>query len=402
VARLLATSRYATDLLMRAPEATALLADDADLRPREAAALTSEARKAAIRQDDPVEAITAVRAVRRRELFRVAAADIFGLLDVDQVGQALASIARATLEGGLTAAQAAIESERRAPLPTSIAIIAMGRLGGLELSYGSDADVLFVHQPLPGVEEKEASEAAFAVANELRRLLALPGPDPALPIDAGLRPEGRQGPLVRTLASYEVYYQRWSKVWEAQALLRAAPIAGDVELGERFVALIDPLRYPKDGLTPEDVVEVRRIKARVDSERLPRGADPATHLKLGRGGLADIEWTVQLLQMRHAHTYEGLRTTETLAALEAAVENELLTREDAAELSASWRLASRIRNATMLVRGRPSDSLPTQTRDQSGVAFLCGYPSGQSGRLADDYLRISRRASRAVERVFWE
>ncbi|MEP6665486.1 MAG: bifunctional [glutamine synthetase] adenylyltransferase/[glutamine synthetase]-adenylyl-L-tyrosine phosphorylase, partial [Nocardioidaceae bacterium] len=401
LARLLATSRYATDLLMRAPESTALLADDADLRPRSADALVNESRKAARRQDDPVEAITAVRAVRRRELFRVAAADIFGLLDVDSVGQALTSIARATLEGGLATAEAAIQSERRGPLPTSMAVIAMGRLGGCEMSYASDADVLFVHQPFPDADEKDASEAAFAVANELRRLLALLGADPAMPVDAALRPEGKQGPLVRTLASYEVYYQRWSKVWEAQALLRAAPIAGDAELGERFVALIDPLRYPKDGLTAEDVAEVRRIKARVDSERLPRGADPATHLKLGRGGLADIEWTIQLLQMRHAHAYEDLQTTQTLAALEVSVEHELLTRADAAKLAAAWRLASRIRNATMLVRGRPSDSLPTQTRDLSGVAFLCGYPSGDSGRLADDYRRISRRSSGAVERVFW-
>ncbi len=401
LATLLATSRYATDLLMRAPEATALLADDADLRPREADALASEARKAAQRQKDPVEAITAVRAVRRRELFRVAAADVFGLLDVDEVGQALTAIARATLEGGLAAAEAAIESERRTPVATSIAIIAMGRLGGREMSYGSDADVLFVHQPLPGVEEKDAAEAAFAVANELRRLLALPGADPALSVDAGLRPEGKQGPLVRTLASYEVYYERWSKVWEAQALLRSAPIAGDAELGERFTALIDPLRYPKDGLTPEDVTEVRRIKARVDAERLPRGADPATHLKLGRGGLADIEWTIQLLQMRHAHTYEDLRTTQTLAALEACAEHELLSESDAAELSAAWRLASKIRNATMLVRGRPSDSLPSETRDRSGVAFLCGYPRDAAGRLTDDYMRTSRRARGAVERVFW-
>ena len=183
-------------------------------------------------------------------------------------------------------------------------MVAMGRYGGFELSYGSDADVLFVHEPVDDDADAggAATSYAQAVANEVRRLLIAPGGDPALVVDADLRPEGKQGPLVRTLASYAAYYAKWSKVWEAQALLRADAVVGDEGLRERFTALIDPLRYPAEGLSDADVVEVRRIKARVDRERLPRGADPHTHLKLGRGGLADIEWTVQLLQLRYAGT----------------------------------------------------------------------------------------------------
>ena len=103
-----------------------------------------------------------------------------------------------------------------------IAVIGMGRLGGHEQQYASDADVVFVSDPLPGAIEREASEAAHAVAHELRRLLRLPAPDPPIEVDAALRPEGRQGPLVRTLASYQAYYARWSQVWESQALLRAS------------------------------------------------------------------------------------------------------------------------------------------------------------------------------------
>ena len=401
LATLLATSRYATDLLMRAPDVSSLLAHDEDLVARDADALATEATRAARRRDDPVEAITAVRAVRRRELFRLAASDIFGLVDVETACRTLSAITRATLRGALTAAESFVEAERRGPLPTRIAVIAMGRLGGEEMSYSSDADVLFVHDPLPGADEREATEAAFAVANEMRRLLTIPGVDPPLPIDADLRPEGRQGPLVRTLTSYAAYYERWSKVWEAQALLRAAPVAGDEDLGRRFVALVDPLRYPADGLSATDVGEVRRIKARVDSERLPRGADRATHLKLGSGGLADIEWTVQLLQMRYAGKHEALRTTHTLAALWAALDAELLTRQDATQLAAAWRSASKIRNATMLVRGRPSDSLPREARDRVGVAYLCGYRPADGSRLIDDYRRVTRLATAAVDRVFW-
>ena len=402
LAQLLATSRFATDLLMRAPEATAMLAHDRDLLPREAEGLVHEARAAAARHDDPAEAIGAVRSLRRRELFRVAAADIFGLLTIEAVGSALTDIARATLEGGLVAAQAAVcAAGRTDPLLTRFAIIAMGRLGGAELSYSSDADVLFVHQPQLGADELEAHHAAFAIANELRRLLALPGPEPALEVDAGLRPEGRQGPLVRTLSSYSAYYDRWSKVWEAQALLRARPIAGDAELGSDFVALIDRLRYPAGGLSPSQVAEVRRIKARVDAERLPRGADPATHVKLGRGGLSDVEWTIQLLQLQHAEEHPSLRTLQTLPALDAAVDADLLTAASAASLESAWRLASKVRNASMLVRARPLDSLPTQTRDRKGVAFLCGYDMGTPGQLGEDYLRVARRARAVVDQVFW-
>jgi glutamate-ammonia-ligase adenylyltransferase len=401
LARLLATSRYAVDLLMRAPEATGLLHDDAELSPRVPTALTAEATALSGRQTTPEEAVEAVRAFRRRELFRVSAADIFGLLDVSAVGEAISAVTSATIQAGLAAAMAAVEAERGSPLPARLAVIAMGRLGGREMSYGSDADVLFVFETSPGGDERAAHDAASVVASELRRLLAIPGPDPALSVDADLRPEGRQGPLVRSLASYAAYYARWSHVWESQALLRAAPLAGDADVATRFVELIDPLRYPDGGLSAADVAEVRRIKARVQAERLPRGVDPAAHVKLGPGGIADVEWTVQLLQLRHAHRHGVLQTTQTLAALAAAADRGLVDPGHALVLAESWRLATRLRNASMLVRGRQSDTLPTASARQSGVAWLCGYGAHGVGRLVDDYRRAARRAHRVVEDIFW-
>jgi glutamate-ammonia-ligase adenylyltransferase len=402
MARVLASSRYATDLLMRAPEAVAMLGADDDLRPRTEEQLRAEMVAGAERHDDPVNAINAVRAVRRRELFRCAAADLVGLVDIDTVGGVLSEIAVATLDGALAAAMRGVAQDRGGSLPTRIAVVGMGRLGGREMSYGSDADVMFVHEPMRGASEQEATEAAHAVANEMGRLLAVPAADPALVVDAGLRPEGKNGPLVRTLASYAAYYERWASTWEAQALLRAAPVCGDPELLDRFARLVDPLRWPETGLPPEGVREVRRIKARVDAERLPRGADPATHTKLGRGGLADIEWTVQLLQMQHAGELPGLRTTSTLPALSAAAEAEVIGRHDADVLASAWRLVSRVRNAVMLVRARPSDSLPREPRERSGVAYVCGYGADGAEAMVDDYLRTTRRARAVVDRVFWD
>lgn len=400
LARILATSRYATDLLEREPQGVRMLGRD--LQPLTAEALTEEMLASAGRHDRPEDAVRAVRGIRRRELLRIAAGDLLGLTDVADVGAGLSRLTDATLEAALEIAGRVARTQRGLDeAPTRLAIVAMGRYGGFELSYGSDADVLFVHDPLPGADPQAAAAYAQAVAHELRRLLALPGPDPALEVDADLRPEGRQGPLVRTLEAYAGYYAKWSKVWEAQALLRADAVVGDVGLRRRFEELIAPLRYPPTGITEDDVVEVRRIKARVEAERLPRGADPHTHLKLGRGGLADIEWTVQLLQMRYAGSVPGLRTSRTLDALAAAQEAGLIEDDDAAVLQQSWRRVSRVRNAVTLVRGRPGEELPHDIRERAAVAAVLGYPPGSSDAMVNDQLRFTRLARNVVDRVFW-
>jgi glutamate-ammonia-ligase adenylyltransferase len=400
LAHVLSSSRYVTDLILRAPDSVALLGSDAELVPLDADRLEAEVLLAA-RRHDPEAAIRAVRRIRRRELSRVGIADVLGRLDITEVGTALTAISTATLSGALAAATASVAAER-GEVPTRMAVVLMGRLGGGEVGYASDADVMFVHDPLPGADEKQAADAALAVARTLRTMLAAPSDDPPLEVDADLRPEGRTGPLVRTFGAYRAYYEKWSAVWEAQALLRANATVGDPELCERFTALIDPLRWPEGGATEAEVREVRRIKARVDSERLPRGANPSTHLKLGRGGLADVEWTVQLLQMQHAHAVPGLRTTSTLGALHAAVEADLVSADDAETLEVAWRMVSRIRNAVVLMRGKPAESMVEQASERAGVAHLLGYGMEEGERMVDDYLRATRHARKVVERVFYE
>ncbi|MFF3250747.1 bifunctional [glutamine synthetase] adenylyltransferase/[glutamine synthetase]-adenylyl-L-tyrosine phosphorylase [Actinacidiphila glaucinigra] len=403
LARVLSSGRLAPDLLMRAPEAVALLADDEGLQPRTRAALDQEVLAAVHRADSAEQAVAAVRGVRRRELFRTAAADLVGVHrdDPDAIGAALTDLNAAAVTGALQAAVNAVETAEREPLPTRFSVIGMGRFGGRELGYGSDADVLFVHEPHEGVDEHLAARVALKVANELRRLLQIPTTDPPLLIDADLRPEGKSGPLVRTLGSYAAYYRRWSLVWESHALLRAEPVAGDEDLGARFIALVDPLRYPADGLPEEAVREIRRLKARMESERLPRGADPTTHAKLGRGGLSDVEWTVQLLQLRHGAQFPGLRTTRTRPALAAAEAAGLVAAEDAEVLDAAWILASRMRNAVMLVRARAGDTFPGDGKELAAVGRYLGYEPGHVGDMVEEYRRATRRARAVVERLFY-
>ncbi|MGY1624038.1 bifunctional [glutamine synthetase] adenylyltransferase/[glutamine synthetase]-adenylyl-L-tyrosine phosphorylase [Geodermatophilus sp. SYSU D00965] len=405
LAQLLGSSQYIASLLTRTPEALRILATDDELRPRSAATLAGAWRQAAGRAADPQDGVRVLRGLRRSELLRVAAADLLGMLDVDQVGRALTDIAVATLRVGLDAAVRAYAAEQGiepADVPTDVAVIGMGRLGGGEMGYGSDADVLFVHRPREGAEDTRATAAANAIAHTLRRLLGEPAPDPAFEVDADLRPEGRQGALVRSLDSYREYYERWMSVWEVQALLRAVPVAGDEALGTAFVELVDPIRYPADGLDDGQVAEIRRIKARVERERLPRGADPKTHTKLGRGGLADVEWTVQLLQLQHAAEVPALQVPSTVGALEALREAGLLDADQADALRTAWELATRARNAVFLVRGRPSDQLPRPGTELSGVARASGYgPDADPGQFLDDYGRATRRARGVVERVFY-
>ena len=401
LARLLGGSRYVADLMARAPESVRLLADDAELARRDATSLTAEFVAAAGRRDDWEGAVATVRGLRRRELLRTAMADLLGLREQRDVGTALADVAAATVAAALDVATRKVTSEWNRPLPVRLAVVGMGRFGGDEQGYGSDADVLFVHEPEPGAADDEAARAAHEVANELRRLLAVPAPDPPLEVDADLRPEGRQGPLTRSLASYAAYYDRWASVWESQALLRARHVAGDDDIAAKFSEVIAPLRWPVDGLDSAAVREIRRIKARVEAERLPRGADPSLHTKLGRGGLADVEWTVQLLQLRFAGQHEGLRTTGTLQALDAIGAAGLLADEDVATLATAWQLATRVRNAIVLFRGRPADSLPSDVRELAGVARAVGYSAGHTAELTEDYRRVTRRARAVVERTFY-
>ncbi|WP_460601175.1 bifunctional [glutamine synthetase] adenylyltransferase/[glutamine synthetase]-adenylyl-L-tyrosine phosphorylase [Flexivirga lutea] len=402
LAKSLASSRYVGQLLENAPSAVRVFGSTHAQQPLTRDQLLTAMRAAVDRQpDDDDAALLAIRSARRTELIRIAVADLTGNLELDAVERALTDLAAATLQGTLELAVRHVEKESGATLSTRITIIGMGRLGGAEMGYSSDADVMFVHDPLPDADPQLAQNQAEEVVTYLKNGLSAGGPDPALVVDADLRPEGKAGPIVRTLASYAAYYERWSEGWEAQALLRASPIAGDEELGVRFTGLIDPLRWPEGGIDEKAVRAIRMLKARMEAERLPRGGDLRTHFKLGRGGLSDVEWTVQLAQLQHAHEIPQLRHTGTTTPLRAMAQHGLIDVPDAALLRESWTLASRLRNASVLWRGRPVDSLPGSLADADGIARILGSPVGSGSELSERYLRVSRRARDVVEREFY-
>jgi [glutamine synthetase] adenylyltransferase / [glutamine synthetase]-adenylyl-L-tyrosine phosphorylase len=335
--------------------------------------------------DDDALAMFTSRSVRplqrfkRDEELRIATRDVFGIDTVEATGAALTELAETVLQEALTLIEP--------PLP--ITVIAMGRFGGAELSYASDLDVLVVYD---GTTDRDVAAAERAATDLLK---AVKGATPSARLyllDFDLRPEGKQGPLARSLDAYRAYYERYAEMWERQALLRARFVAGDVDVGNRFKAIVDEFVWERP-LTDADVREIRRIKARVERERIPPGEDPQFHLKLGPGSLSDIEWTAQLLQLRHK-----LPATGTIDALDALVAGDALDAADASVLTDAYRFCERTRNRWFLVKGAPSDALPT-TADE--LAKLARSLDTTGAELREQYRRVTRRARTVVERLFY-
>ena len=395
---LLGTSRLLGRMLDRIPPFLATLGDDAALaaRPGPGELAAEAARRVALRAgNDPGAALHRLHAER---LLRIAGADLTGAADAEAVGRRLTETGDALVAAALEAAAAA--ARERGDDPPPVALVALGKWGGSELNYASDLDALLVHDPA-GREPAAAAAGAERLASDLIRMLDPSGADgPAFTVDFDLRPEGRSGPLSRSVASYRAYWERWAATWECQALLRARPAAGDPDLGAALLAAAEPFVYRRDEVGSR-AREIRSMKARIERERVSPPEDPEFHMKLGRGGLADVEWTVQLLQMQHGGDDPALRTPGTLPGLSALRRAGLLESRDADELEAAYRLCARVRNRLYLQAGRRRDSLPTDPAEVTRLARSLGYGRGPRSSLREDYRRVTRRARRVVERVFY-
>jgi glutamate-ammonia-ligase adenylyltransferase len=390
--QVLGNSKLATALFERIPEAAAWFEDPAELVPVSASDIQKELAAIASRHDDVETSANAIRQVRRRETLRLALGAVLGDLDINQVAKGLSDLTEVYLQSML----AIIEEEFATGV--DFGIIAMGRFGGEELGFGSDADVMFTYAPANGQNVDDLQKQAERIVAELKRLTA----DPILEfeIDNDLRPEGKNGAVVRSVDSYLAYYERWADTWEAQALLRARVIAGSATLQAAFVQIIDKYRYPKV-LQLSAITEIRRIKARVESERLPQGADPKRHLKLGRGSLSDVEWLVQFYQLKFGAEHPTIRTPRTIDALNAMVKENLIETHDARVLIEAWVLASRVRSASVLWANKRTDVLPTDRRQLEGLARILEYPPHSASKLEEDYLAFTRRARMVFERLFF-
>src|SRR6266700_2186224 len=319
------------------------------------AAAEPSADPARLSGQDPA---TSLRVAYRRGLLRLAARDLTGAVTLDQAAAELADLAAAALEAALAIARSQLPP---GATPGRLAVIAMGKCGGRELNYASDVDVIFVGEPAgaqrpAGPDDAAALRTATRPAAGLIRVCSQAAPDgPLFPVDANLRPEGRAGPLVRTLASHRAYYERWAKTWEFQALLKARPVAGDPALGAAYAQAFTPLVW-QAAQRDNFVEDTRAMRRRVISS-LPAGA-AGRQLKLGPGGLRDIEFAVQLLQLVHGRVDESLREPSTLPALAMLAAGGYVGRRDAAELAEAYRFLRRVEHLLQLRNLRRTHTMP--------------------------------------------
>ena len=394
LAQALGRSKLVGQWLERQPEVFGLLGDPQGLaRALEPGEYRRLADGLLRRKQDQAAGADALRRMRRREAVRIAVRDLTGQADSVDVVKELSGLAQACLEAGL---QLALDGHGDRVRMT---VIGMGKLGGAELGYASDLDILLVYDG--------ERELALAAASRLLKLLGDITPEgKAFVVDPNLRPEGKDGPLARSLESYAAYYERWAEPWELQSLTQARPVAGDPELGYRFMELIAPHVYPAEA-TAARLQAIRVMKARIERERAGRGGAPArmatrVDVKLGPGGLSDIEWLVQLQQVKHGATQPLLRVPGALAGVEALEALSLLTEEEADWLRDGLRLLWRVRNALYLGGFPDTQTLPANPEDQQRLARMLGWPRLGTQDFLEEVTRTMRRVRRVHERGFYD
>ena len=384
--KVLSSSSFIARMLEHIPDSSAWFGDADSLVPLSLEKLTQEMNSVIERSSDD-EAAELLRQIRRREVLRIAIGAVLGNLTLSQISAGLSDLVDSYLSAALGLARRQLNSRM------NFGIVAMGRWGGRELGFGSDADAMFVYQSEESDAQLEAEKIASFIMSMTKDSLL------EFELDLGLRPEGKNGPRVRSLASYQAYYEKWADTWEFQALLRARVLGADDDLADKFTSLIDIYRYPAE-LSASQLTEIKRIKARVESERLPMGADPARHLKLGRGSISDVEWVVQLYQMKLAYQKPELRVLGTLEALGHLEKLGEFSIEQAEYLRAGWLIAARCRSALVLAIDKLVDLLPTDRRALEATARILEYKPGAAAELEADYLAATRKARRAYEQLF--
>ena len=319
----------------------------------------------------------------RYHLTAVAGAYAARELDVPELGRRLTTVAERVIGEAVDAAASAVP----------LAVIGLGRLGGEELSFGSDLDVMVVYEGEGPSDFQAATKAAEDVFEHVRSF--------GWRIDADLRPEGKSGPLARSMVSFLEYWGRWAQTWEYQSLVRARFVGGDEHVGRRFVAAAADWAF-RERMSFEQLAEIRRMRVRMEEERVRPADARRFHFKLGYGGLADVQFAVELALMRHGFAHPDVRRTNTLAALEALAASRLIEDSVARSLGDAWLFLSEVKNALEIERLLPAEALPPSPEGQAALARRLGYTDRARHRFMQDYRRITRSARLAMERVFYD
>jgi glutamate-ammonia-ligase adenylyltransferase len=404
--RLFATSEFLSNVFLRHPELLDSLVR-ADLvrviRSRDDMSRDLAARLAPA--EDFESELDILRRFRTEEFLRIGVHDIQGELRPAEVSAQLSVLADVCLAQALRLARRDVTRKLGLPpeAPTEgLVVLAMGKLGGEELNYHSDLDLIFVYDAGEAAwwRDRVAPHEFFTrVAQRTISILQTHTREGvAYRIDTRLRPSGNQGPLVTSRGAFETYHRTSAQLWERQALIKARPVEGPAALRARLEETVAGFVYGR-GLAPDEVAEVRRIRDRIASER--GGADTQhVNIKTDRGGLVDIEFAVQVLQLRHGHGEPRVRARGTRAGLAALEATNLLAADDARALGEGYDFLRALEGHLRIERDQPVEALDTDPEALLGVARRLGYEGGDEEVVRA--LRADHERHRAAVRAAYD
>jgi glutamate-ammonia-ligase adenylyltransferase len=397
LARTLGASPFMGEILVRDPGLLYWVTDSeilASVRTREL--LTHDLAELVVPLKTEEGRANALRIFKRREILHLGVRDILRQASVPQTLDALSAMAEVLIAQAVDTAAQTVAGRP----PTGFAVLALGKLGGSELNFSSDVDLVYVGADDAadggGPEAPLSSTMQRQLAQRLTRLLSDATHEGYVyRVDLRLRPEGRSGSLVVSLAAAREYYATRGATWERLALSKAWPVAGDAALGDRFLSLVEPFVYGT-GLTEAAVADIRHMKELIDDKMSQRG-ETHTNVKLGLGGIREIELIVQTLQVGHGTRLPHVRARGTLNGLKALQGSDLLTASETEDLMGAYLFLRDLENKLQMVEDVQSHALPASDSDLRACARRLGYVSESA---VADLLADYRRHTQAVNQLF--
>ncbi|HEX4999161.1 MAG TPA: putative nucleotidyltransferase substrate binding domain-containing protein [Terriglobia bacterium] len=342
-----------------------------------------------------------LRFLKRRETLRIGVRDLLRLCPVEETLAGLSLLAETLISAAYRMCDDALRAERQAPagMYTRFCVIGMGKLGGGELNFSSDVDLIYVYDE-PGEDWQPAAEFYRQLCQRITAALdAFTNQGYVYRVDLRLRPEGESGAIATRLDDVDRYYRSRGENWERLALLKARPIAGDRSVGRAFLRMTRGFVYDEEfgGRAREDI---RNMKRRIDRELVQQRADRGANVKLGSGGIREIELIAQSLQVRHGPAIDGIRQRNTLAALRALEARGLISAKDCQSLVDAYRFLRDLENKLQMVDDAQTHALPRAAEEVQTCARRLGYSDQAAESAASQLLRDFRRHTNAVNRIF--
>ncbi len=409
------SSTYFSDILVRNPEYFYELIDAGVMNnPKDCETMYRELSQAVRPFDLAEQKLNAIRGYKRKESLRLGLRDLLGDADLETTTQELTNLAEAALRVCYEIGTAELTLKMGAPwgelptgekVPSTLTVIAMGKFGGYELNFSSDIDVMFVYShdgvTDQGIENREYfAKLCEFIINGMSKVTKA---GYVFRVDVRLRPESRVGVIARSIDSYEAYYEGWGEIWERQALIKARPVAGDLKLGAQFIRTVQPFvyrRYLDEQSITEIKRDVRRTKAQIESQLREQGDDVMAHVKLGIGGIRDIEFTIQCLQLIHGGSTPALRNYNSLQTIDLLYRHGMLDQIDRDTLADAYRFLRTVEHRIQMQADLQRYSLPSKESELMKLAKRIGYQDSEASSALEAFEMDYTLHTDAVRLIF--